>query len=276
MTSKFDHRGAVIAYVEQGQGEQLTLLHGVGGAMDNWDGVVSALGVGYRTLRYDLRGHGESGKPRGPYALDEFVDELHALLDARGVATTHLIGFSFGATIAQAYILAHPERVSSLTCISAVCGRTSAECAAVLGRARALSRGDAGGNAAAAAERWFTPSFRESHPQVIEARMRQLLANDPRAYPAAYAVFAESDLADRIQGIDAATLIMTGEHDQGSSPRMARLMHERITGSRLEILTGLRHSVLIEAPERVADSVRGFIEALAPPAAARGAPERSL
>jgi pimeloyl-ACP methyl ester carboxylesterase len=265
VTSQIDHRGTVIAYREEGHGEQLTLLHGVGGTMDNWDGVIAALGDGYRTLRYDLRGHGESGKPPGPYALDDFVDDLRALLDARGVAATHLIGFSFGSTIVQAFTLAHPQRVSSLTCISGVCGRTGAEREAVLGRARALVRGDAGGNAAAAVERWFTPAFRASHPRLIEARIAQLLANDPRGYAAAYAVFAESDLADGIHGIDTPTLIMTGEHDQGSSPRMARLMHRRIKGSRLEILPGLRHSVLIEAPDRVAAAIKAFLASPAPP-----------
>ena len=265
MTAQIDHRGTVIAYREQGHGEQLTLLHGVGGTLDNWDGVIAALGDGYRTLRYDLRGHGESGKPPGPYALDDFVDDLRALLDARGVAATHLIGFSFGSTIAQAFALAHPRRTSSLICISGICGRTSAEREAVLGRARALSRGDAGGNAAAAVDRWFTPAFRASHPQLVEARMAQLRANDPQGYAAAYAVFAEADLTDAIHGIDAAALIMTGEHDQGSSPRMARLMHQRIRGSRLEILPKLRHSVLIEAPERVAAAISDFLAPPAPP-----------
>ncbi|MDX1431033.1 MAG: alpha/beta fold hydrolase [Gammaproteobacteria bacterium] len=261
MTAPIEHRGSTIAWREEGEGAHVTLLHGVGGAMDNWDGVITAFGGALRTLRYDLRGHGESGKPPGPYALDDYVDELRALLDARGVARTHLAGFSFGGMIAPAFALAYPQRVASLTCISAVCGRTEAERAAVLGRARALHAGDAGGNAAAAAERWFTPEFRRAHADVIEGRMRQLLANDPQAYAAAYQVFAESDLADRIADIDAPALIMTGEHDQGSSPRMARLMHERIAGSRLEILPGLRHSVLIEAPGLVAGRLREFVEA---------------
>ena len=263
MTSQIEHRGAAVAYLQEGRGEHLTLLHGVGGAMNNWDGVVAALGDTFCTLRYDLRGHGASQKPPGPYSLDDFVDDLRSLLDACGVAATHLVGFSFGAMIAPAFALAHPHRVSSLTCISAVCGRTESERKAVLARSDALSRGEVGGNAAAAIERWFTPSFREMHADVVEARVRQLLANDTPGYAAAYRVFAESDLADRVDGIDAPTLIMTGEHDQGSSPRMAKLMHERIAGSRLEILPGLRHSVLIEAPDRIARLLRAFIQATA-------------
>ena len=54
------------------------------------------------------------------------------------------------------------------------------------------------------------------------------------------------------------TLIATGEDDVGSNPRMARYMHERIPGSRLAILPGLRHSILIEAPDVVADTMAAF------------------
>jgi (E)-2-((N-methylformamido)methylene)succinate hydrolase len=56
-------------------------------------------------------------------------------------------------------------------------------------------------------------------------------ANDPACYAAACRVLAETDLAARLHEITAETLVMTGEHDQGSNPRMARLMHERIAGS---------------------------------------------
>ena len=55
------------------------------------------------------------------------------------------------------------------------------------------------------------------------------------------------------------TLIATGEHDVGSNTRMARFMHAQIEGSRLEILPGLRHSILVEAPELIARLVRDFL-----------------
>ena len=63
--------------------------------------------------------------------------------------------------------------------------------------------------------------------------MRELLANDPVSYAAAYTVFATSDLGDRVGEICLPTLIATGEHDLGSNVRMARMMHDAITGSEL-------------------------------------------
>ena len=63
---------------------------------------------------------------------------------------------------------------------------------------------------------------------------------------------------DELQLISAPTLIMTGEEDPGSNPRMAALMHSRIPDSKMEILPGLRHSLLVEAPELVAEKLNGF------------------
>ncbi len=66
-------------------------------------------------------------------------------------------------------------------------------------------------------------------------------------------------MVDVLANIQAPTLVATGEGDLGSTPRMSRLMHERIAGSELHILDGLRHSILAEAPERVADLLADFL-----------------
>ena len=76
---------------------------------------------------------------------------------------------------------------------------------------------------------------------------------------AAYRVFAESDLDEELRQIQAPTLIVTGEHDIGSTAEMAMQMHERIAGSRVEILPVLRHGILVEAPDLVAGLLREFL-----------------
>ena len=210
-------------------------------------------------MRYDLRGHGESGKPPGPYQLEDFVAGLLALLDEQDIQTTALVGFSFGGLIGPAFALAHPERVSRLAIISAVSGRTPQEQSAASARAVALAEGGATQTIDAALERWFTPAFREANPELIEARKHQAMKNDPVGYAAAYRVFCDSDLAGQLEAIACPTLVMTGEDDPGSNVRMARYMHTSIKGSELDILTGLRHSVLVEAPQTVGCRLRRFL-----------------
>ena len=111
----------------------------------------------------------------------------------------------------------------------------------------------------AAQERWFTAEFIARNPDLVDLRMRQLQENHAPSYAAAYTVFSTSDLGDRLHAIRAPTLVATGEHDIGSNTRMARFMHTQIEGSRLDILPGLRHSILVEAPELVTRLVRDFL-----------------
>ena len=84
-------------------------------------------------------------------------------------------------------------------------------------------------------------------------------ATSPAGYLQAYRIFALSDLAEHLSQIRCETLVMTGEHDPGSNVRMARLMNETIAISQLEILPNLRHSVLVESPQLVAEKLDLFL-----------------
>ena len=107
--------------------------------------------------------------------------------------------------------------------------------------------------------RWFTARFARENPELIAALAEQNRRNDPAAYAAAYRVLAESDLAERLHQIDRPTLVITGENDVGSNPRMARLMHVRIKGSQLTIIPEQKHSILTDVPDLVADLLVRFL-----------------
>ncbi len=257
--------GVAIHFQSEGDGPHVTLLHGVGSHLQAWDGVVAALRNDFTLLRYDLRGHGQSGKPPAPYHLDDYVADLAALLDAQSVARTTLVGFSFGGMIVSAFAARHSERVGKLAIVSAVAGRTHEQRAAVVKRADELARGGAMMTVGAAVERWFTTEFRERHPDTVERQVQRVLGNDPAGYAAAYRVFAESEVIDELPRISCPTLVMTGERDVNSTPAMARAMHERIRGSRLVILPRYRHSLLIEAGTEVVNELRAFLKESASP-----------
>jgi len=126
-------------------------------------------------------------------------------------------------------------------------------------RADELGRGGASTTVGAAIERWFTPEFRAGNPEIVERQIQRVLGNDPVGYAAAYRVFAESDPIDELGKISCPTLVMTGEHDTGSTPTMAASIHERIARSHLVILPRYRHSLLIEATADVLREVRAFL-----------------
>src|SRR5690606_20788021 len=100
---------------------------------------------------------------------------------------------------------------------------------------------------------------RKANPDLMAALRERNASNDPDCYAAAYRVLAESDFGDELHRIVSPVLVATGEEDQGSNPRMARLMAARIRYPQLAILSGQRHSVLIEAPAEVAKLMQSFL-----------------
>lgn len=246
-----------IHFAVEGEGPFVTLVHGVGSGLGSWDEVAARLARTFTVVRLDLRGHGRSGPIVGACTLDDLASDVRHVWDRLGIESSHLAGFSLGGLIAQSLSLGEPGRIARLAIVSAVAGRTPEERARVVERLALLREGGIAAITAAAEERWFTPEFRATHPGRVRRCMAELLANDPHSYAAAYTVFATSDLGDRLDGIVHPTLVVTGEHDAGSNTRMARMMHERIAGSSLVILPGLRHSVLAEAPETIAQLLIG-------------------
>jgi len=251
--------GIALRCLVEGAGDPLVLIHGVGAGLEVWEGVAARLRDRYRVVRYDQRGHGRSDKTPGPYTVEVFSDDLRGLLDALAIERAHVSGHSLGGLVAQRFALDYPARLRKLALISTVAGRTDEEQRRVEERLAMVATGIAGDHFRASLDRWFTDAFRAANPQLLAEYAARNQANDPACYAAAYRVLATTDLAERLPEIEAPTLIMTGEHDQGSNPRMARLMHARINGSVLHILPGLRHSILIEAPDLVADILGDFL-----------------
>lgn len=251
---------ATLNYRLQGDGAlALVCIHGVGSYLEAWQGTINALGANIRVLTFDLRGHGRSSRVKGRYEIDDFVDDVLALADHAGFERFDLAGFSLGGLIAQRLALAHPQRLRRLTLLSTVAGRTADERARVLARLAALEAGERGSHYDASLSRWLTEDFQAKHPALITELRHRNAQNDPDCYAAAYRLLAHTDFGGLIDQIVAPTLIVTGEDDQGSNPRMARYMHERIPDSRLVILPNLRHSILNEAPDTVAALMRAFL-----------------
>ncbi len=246
-------------YEHHGHGPDVTLIHGVGNRSDDWEAVISQFRGRFRTLRYDLRGHGRSAILPGPYEMADFVEDLRELMDSLDIGKTHLVGFSLGGLIAQAFALTHPDRLDRLAILGSVSGRTEEEKKRVADRLEFIKTSPPSDYFAQSVERWFTEPFRAANLDLVEKKKQLISAMDPAAYAAAYRVLATSDFADRLPEISASTLVMTGENDIGSNPRMAALMHKRIPNSRLVILPALRHSILVEAPEVVGGILREFL-----------------
>lgn len=249
-----------IHYLVEGEGKPLTLIHGVGANLHNWDQVVERMRDKHRILRLDMRGHGGSNGITSACTLESFVDDVRHAMDMAGFEKSDLAGFSLGGMVAQLFSIMHPDRVDRLALLSAVAGRNSEEQERLKKRSETIKKEGVGAVIGNSKTRWFTEEFQTSHPEIVEKRIQEMLDNDPASYAEAYRIFATSDVGDRISEIPHRTLVATGEFDEGSSPRMSRYMHEQIRDSKLIIIPKMRHSILMEAPDLIADMLLEFLD----------------
>jgi len=104
-----DLHGERVAYLDEGEGEVILLLHGIAGSSQTWLPVVRPLARRYRVVAPDLLGHGSSTKPRTDYSLGAFSVLLRDFLDELGITRVTLVGHSLGGGIAMQFIYQHPD-----------------------------------------------------------------------------------------------------------------------------------------------------------------------
>lgn len=116
----FDSDGLDIAYLDQGEGDPILLIHGFASNVKaNWvdaGWLRTLVGAGYRVIAIDNRGHGHSAKPhdQAVYGAPLMAEDARRLLDHLGIARAHVMGYSMGARISAFLAMRHPERVRSV------------------------------------------------------------------------------------------------------------------------------------------------------------------
>ncbi len=243
----------------EGDGPPLFMIHGIGASRHSWDGLVRALKGEFRCIAYDLRGHGKSPVPRPPYSLEDLVADLEALRSELGIERAHFVGHSLGGMIGPAYAREYPERVISLGLFSTAAGRTPEDSAKVKGVVAAMRKKGIAPVLETLRDRWFTPEFAAERPEVIAARMKQVIETDPEVFLDVFRIYAETEMAPWLHEVRAPSLVLTGEFDGGCPPRLNQFIAGQLSRSELVILPKLRHAILLEAAERVAVPVVDFL-----------------
>lgn len=255
--------GIEMSWEEHGEGTPVLFVHGFPHDHALWDAQVAALGQRARCIAPDLRGFGGS-EAAGPFSMDRYADDLAALLDHRSVERAVVCGLSMGGYISFALWRRHRDRVRAL-----VLADTRAGADDEAGREKrremiALARAE---GAAAVAERLMPgmlgKTTRERSPERAAA-MRTMLERAPveGIVGALEAMIARPDSTDTLATIDVPTLIVVGEEDALTPPSESRAMHERITGSRLELIAGAGHASAFERPSAFSHVLGEFLGAL--------------
>jgi len=243
-----------------GKGPPLFMVHGIGARRATWDRITERLQDRFTCIRYDLRGHGDSPMPPLPFGLDDLVADLEALRKKLGYEKTHVIGHSLGGMIGPRYAYLHPDRVASLGILSTAAFRTEDDAAKVQGVVAAMREKGIEPVLNALIDRWFTDDFVKARPDAIERRLRQVMETPKDVWFQVFDIYATTEMAPWLDAVTAPSLVLTGELDGGCNPRLNRLIDAALPHSELVILDGLKHAIMIEASDRVADHLVPFLE----------------
>ena len=248
-----------VSYTVSGEGPPLYMVHGIGSRRVTWDALLPELEDHFTCIRYDLRGHGESPVPPVPYSLDDLVDDLEALRMRLDHDRIHVIGHSLGGQIGPAYARAHPEHAASLILLSTAAGRTDEDSAKVKGVVVKMRAEGVEPVVGTLVNRWYTDEFIEARPDAIQNRIEQVLGTPEEVFLSVFDVYAGTEMAPWLHQVACPCLVMTGEFDGGCNPRLNRFIANELPDAELVILDDLKHSILIEAPDRVVAPVKDFL-----------------
>jgi pimeloyl-ACP methyl ester carboxylesterase len=257
--------GVRLAYDDQGAGDAVLLVHGLGLSRTRWRAQVLALvDAGYRAITFDLRGFGESDPPPGRYEMPRLVADLTELTQALGLQPLHLVGHSLGGMICQLFTMENPTAVTSLCLASSTShqGRRSAVLAQVMVRISEMGFDAfiADPDARAFGERALAEVFPDGAPPLEYFRMRDLeRPNISHAH--AWATTADFSTKDRLDQIRCPVLILHGRTDPLIPFKVGGWLHEGLPGSRFVPLDG-GHSIQVEAAHEFNAALLEFLRGL--------------
>ena len=228
--------GATIAYDIHGDASapSLLFLNSIGSTRSLWDRQRRAFGGTHRVIRYDARGHGQSGVPPGPYTIAQLGQDALAILDAEQIAAAHVCGLSLGGITALWLAVHAPDRVRSLTMANTGARIGSAE----FWDARMALVRERGMQAVAdvAIPNWFTEGFRAREPATVQRFRDDIESTPAEGYLGCCAALRDEDLRESLHAVRCPVLAIAGVSDRSTPPELLQFVHDRLPGSRLVML----------------------------------------
>ncbi|MBN1320020.1 MAG: alpha/beta hydrolase [Thermoleophilia bacterium] len=258
--------GLRIAYTQAGQGPPLVLLHGGMDDGRSWRRQLDGLSGEFTVLAWDAPGCGRSSDVPDSWRMPHFAEALAGWLEAIGIERPHVLGLSWGSSVALEFYQRHPSVPASLTLASAYAGwagslppdEVAARLESVLAAAdsprETLLQGLPG---------LLGPAMpKESVHELLDIWMDSAGSRHPGGYRAIAHSMAEADLRGVLPQIRVPTLLLYGELDQRAPLCVARDLHDSIPGAELVVIPGAGHLSNIETPEEFNAQVRRFIHSV--------------
>jgi len=248
-----------IYFETQGAGEALVFIHGLGSSCQDWNFQTEFFSKKYQVIAFDVRGHGQTDKPRGPYNVPMFSADLAGLLKNLDVRDAHIVGLSMGGWIAFQFAVDFPELVKSLTIVNSWADMRpkNFQDRWMLFRRNVIFRlfsmrkiGET------LAEGLF---IKPEQAELRQSFVESWAENHKPSYLAAMAAAKGWSVADKLDEITCPTLVISADEDY--TPIEAKQNYvDKISNARLAVIDDSRHATPVEKPDVFNAVLSAFLE----------------
>ncbi len=245
-------------YEVNGKGQPLLFIHGLGSSTQDWELQVSEFSKTYQVITFDLRGHGRSDKPAGPYSLAMFAADTAGLLKSLDVKSAHVVGLSLGGGIAFQLAIDFPALVKTMVIVNSapeMVVRTFKDRVRVWQRfaiVRLLGMRKMG---EVLSKRLFP---KNEHETLRELFVESWAKNDSRAYQAAMRAMVGWSVTDKLGSIKCPALIITADQDY-TSVALKEEYTKLLPNAQLVVIPDAHHATPVEQPDLFNTVLMDFI-----------------
>ncbi len=245
-------------YEETGQGTPLLLIHGLGSSARDWERQIPYFSKNYRVITYDVRGHGQTDKPAGPYGIPLFAQDTAEFMKILNIESAHVVGISMGGMIALQLAVNAPERIRSLVVVNTgaeLIVRSFREFLMVLQRkliVRLLGMQKMG---EILSGRLFPDP---EHEELRKIFVEHWAENDPRAYRDSMQALLGWSVTDKLGFIPCPTLIVSADNDY-TPVEVKEAIVAKMPNAKLVVIPNSHHAVPVERPEEFNRIVGEFL-----------------
>jgi pimeloyl-ACP methyl ester carboxylesterase len=255
--------GVNLALAERGAetGPAVLLLPGPTDSWRSYEPVLSRLPGRIRAVAVSQRGHGDSDKPAGGYAIEDFAGDVVGLLDALEIEHAVLAGHSGSCLVARRVALDHPERVAGLVLEASPTSLATDATVHEFVNSVVLSLADP-----------IDPDFARSFvtdtssenvaPELVDVLVEDVLKVPARVWRAMFSKLIEYDDTTELRNLDVSTRLIWGDRDSIVSREMQDVLARRIPVSELTVYPGAGHTPRWDDPRRFSEDLAAFVERL--------------
>ena len=251
-----------IAVEDEGQGDVVVCVHGLGGSSNTWTPLMPAL-ARHRVLRIDLPGSARSQQAEGPLSIARYVESLVTVCGRLGITRAHFLAHSMGTIVVQHLAVAQPKLVRSLALFGPLAAPTDAARSGVRARAAKARAEGMQEITETLVQAALSNDTRQRLPLAVAFVRESLMRQSGEAYARSCEALADAQAAD-VSPCRLPVLLVTGDEDGVAPPQVVRALAERFhnaPSARVVVLPRCGHWTPIERAEECSRELRDFLAA---------------